>query len=109
MMRLEGTSLFLPGGTCQGPHCPSVPSGSQPLYRCDECMQLTLICHLCCLRQHANRPFHIIKVMSVSNTIRYEFKCRLPQAWNGYFFRNVSLGSIGLLISLGHSGGSCPI
>ena len=60
-MRLEGEHSARKA--CKVADCMSPSSGVEELYRCNDCFQHGLMCHLCCAHHHAHLPFHRIKVM----------------------------------------------
>ncbi|THU93273.1 hypothetical protein K435DRAFT_670546, partial [Dendrothele bispora CBS 962.96] len=57
-------------------------------YRCLDCLGGDLKCQDCCVKEHQSHPLHII------------------EKWNGVFFEEVSLKSLGLVVQLGHHHGS---
>ncbi|KAK7435289.1 hypothetical protein VKT23_019734 [Stygiomarasmius scandens] len=54
-----------------------------PVYRCMDCFGQDLICRSCCILRHQWNPLHII------------------EKWNGFFFDQVSLRELGLIVYLG--------
>ncbi|TDL13692.1 hypothetical protein BD410DRAFT_686190, partial [Rickenella mellea] len=53
-------------------------------YRCEDCFSGSVICHTCCLEEHAGLPLHRIR------------------KWNRNFFEHSSLRELGLRVQLGH-------
>ncbi|KAL0567221.1 hypothetical protein V5O48_014767 [Marasmius crinis-equi] len=77
MMALEGHG-FRSSCTCMS--C----GGKEALYRCQECSVNARYCKECVVRVHGTRPFDIV------------------QYWNGRFWEDKTLGSLGLVVTLGH-------
>lgn len=78
-------------------------------YRCQDCFDGRLFCHLCIIAEHLSNPFHRVEV----GTYRMKFislKVFVCQRWNGLFFEHLTLKDIGLRIQLGHSvSEKCPL
>ncbi|KDQ25464.1 hypothetical protein PLEOSDRAFT_1106392 [Pleurotus ostreatus PC15] len=71
---------------CASPDCPN-----PPLYRCPQCSDVRLFCHLCIVWMHLPSPFHTVEI------------------WNSRFFEHRTLRSLGLCIQLEHAiGQQCP-
>ncbi|KAI1783076.1 hypothetical protein LXA43DRAFT_977289 [Ganoderma leucocontextum] len=66
-----------------------------------------LSCHACTVRDHANLPFHRIKV---SHFAHYAPYCAsgMIQHWNGVTFEKTNLKAIGLSVQLGHQHDGAP-
>lgn len=64
---------------------------SQGTIRCQECFLNPFLCDKCCLKSHANLPFHKI------------------QRWNNQCFTPTSLCALGYIMYLGHDGKPCPM
>ncbi|KAH7906050.1 hypothetical protein BJ138DRAFT_1138106 [Hygrophoropsis aurantiaca] len=62
-------------------------SEERPVYRCQDCFSLRLLCQVCIVLLHAQVPLHRI------------------QEWNGKFFESITLKGLGLRIQLGHDVG----
>ncbi|KDQ23596.1 hypothetical protein PLEOSDRAFT_1048381, partial [Pleurotus ostreatus PC15] len=61
------------------------------LYRCPQCTDVRLFCHICIVERHEASPFHVV------------------EKWNSRFFERCSLQSLGLVVQLGHPlGVPCP-
>ncbi|KAF8869326.1 hypothetical protein BD779DRAFT_1614547 [Infundibulicybe gibba] len=86
-LRLEGRGDARGQDGC--PECGKADSG--PLFRCDECLDLRLLCQQCTVSRHKALPLHRI------------------MEWNGKHFTASSLKSLGVSIQLGHLfGRECP-
>src|SRR5882724_10596867 len=75
---------------------------------CRDCFGEELVCTLCCVRDHAHNPLHVIEVHHT--IISFCVACLLVflQKWNGSYFEPTTLDDIGLRIQLGHPPGkSC--
>ncbi|KAJ6585954.1 hypothetical protein B0H19DRAFT_1250699 [Mycena capillaripes] len=60
-------------------------------HRCEECFTDAIFCTACMIHLHADNPFHVVKT------------------WNGTYFEDSSLKTLGLRIQLGHKRGEpCP-
>src|SRR5712672_2866115 len=70
--------------------CDCGVEGYMQTCRCDDCFELPLMCKQCFLLQHKNQPFHWVK------------------QWNGNFFVQYNISSLGHIIILGHHGKPCP-
>ncbi|KAG1779216.1 hypothetical protein EV702DRAFT_1216574 [Suillus placidus] len=81
MIRLEGRCSQAGAQSCLGCNCPS------PEYRCDDCLGSELYCSSCILSAHVRHPLHRL------------------QKWNGQYFKQISLKTMGLRIQLGHTTG----
>jgi hypothetical protein len=65
--------------------------GREPaFFRCEDCFDSPPSCKLCVLHKHIHLPFHHI------------------QQWQATHFARTSLGSLGLVIFLGHDMQHCP-
>ncbi|KAG0695571.1 hypothetical protein DFH29DRAFT_984920 [Suillus ampliporus] len=79
MIRLEGRCSQAGAQSCLECNCPS------PEYRCEDCLGSELYCSTCILLAHVRHPLH-----------------RLLR-WNGQYFKQISLKTLGLCIQLGHT------
>ena len=66
--------------------CNRLPRAS----RCDDCLQLGLVCDLCFIEAHATNPTHWV------------------HRWNGEYFVKLDMSALGHVITLGHGGRPCP-
>jgi hypothetical protein len=66
--------------------CRSVPG----IYRCTDCIRDHMSCLRCCIALHNMTPYHRIK------------------RWNGVYFEGSDLGTLGLVMHVGHGGSECP-
>ncbi|KAG1720834.1 hypothetical protein EDB19DRAFT_1898407 [Suillus lakei] len=81
MIHLEGRCSQASAQSCLGCNCPS------PEYRCDDCLGSELYCSSCILSAHVRHTPHRL------------------QKWNGQYFEQISLKTLGLHIQLGHTTG----
>lgn len=72
------------------PSCHRDNTHAGAMIRCLDCDNTTLSCIACTLQQHQNQPLHRI------------------HRWNGSYYEQDSLARLGLIISLGHIGNTCP-
>ncbi|KAG1844600.1 hypothetical protein F4604DRAFT_1884427 [Suillus subluteus] len=79
-IRLEGHGDYAFRETCQGHN----ECTYEPVYRCQDCFGTELYCQECTVNRHRENPLHKI-----------EF-------WNGSFFEDTTLKSLGLRVQLGH-------
>ncbi|KAF9777681.1 hypothetical protein BJ322DRAFT_1114817 [Thelephora terrestris] len=86
LLRLDGL-----GDASEGlkpcPDCANHPGS----LRCGDCFGGVLRCSGCMVSAHKSLPLHRI------------------QLWNGDFFENTSLETLGLVVDLSHSGEKCPM
>ncbi|KAL1724984.1 hypothetical protein EV714DRAFT_277963 [Schizophyllum commune] len=73
-----------------GRKCPGCSQGV-PEYRCKTCIGGGLYCRACCVADHKRRPF-----------------CRIER-WNGKYFEDATLISLGLRLQLGHPEGEACV
>lgn len=59
-------------------------------YRCGDCAAPPMLCAQCLVTSHASEPFH------------------WAEKWNGSFFEQIDMSTIGLEVCLGHDGLRCP-
>jgi hypothetical protein len=59
-------------------------------WRCKHCLGARTLCGVCCRNEHQFLPFHRI------------------ERWNGRYFQVGALWQVGLRLSLGHEGMTCP-
>jgi hypothetical protein len=59
-------------------------------YRCKDCFGKNWFCKNCCIKDHAQHPFHRV------------------QTWTGDHFTTTALKDLGLVLYLGHNGHPCP-
>ncbi|KAJ3529367.1 hypothetical protein NMY22_g9027 [Coprinellus aureogranulatus] len=86
---LEGRGANPPEccGRCRVDESPRKPA----LYRCLTCFSQGIVCQECMTCSHAGNPLHRV------------------QKWNGTYFENCTLKSLGLRMQLGHPAGeTCP-
>ncbi|KAG0708157.1 hypothetical protein DFH29DRAFT_979482 [Suillus ampliporus] len=81
MIRLEGRCNRLGAQSCSECNCPS------PEYRCRDCLGSEIYCSPCILLAHVRHPLHRL------------------EKWNGQYFEQISLKTLGLRIQLGHTTG----
>ncbi|KAI0747825.1 hypothetical protein C8Q80DRAFT_1316398 [Daedaleopsis nitida] len=81
LLRIEGRGVFTDG------QCASCKMPLQGGYWREDCHDATLFCASCIVVAHGQNPLH------------------RTQVWNGQYFENVSLKSLGLRIQLGHTVG----
>ncbi|KAG1741361.1 hypothetical protein EDB19DRAFT_1895127 [Suillus lakei] len=81
MIHLKGRCSQAGAQSCMECNCPS------PEYRCEDCLGSDLFCSTCILSTHVRHPLHRL------------------QRWNGEYFKQVSLKTLGLCIQLGHAAG----
>ncbi|KAF9779417.1 hypothetical protein BJ322DRAFT_1013173 [Thelephora terrestris] len=84
LLRMDGT-----GDSATPEDC--VNCGSAGEYRCSDCFGGNMCCLKCIVSLHCHLPLHRVQV------------------WLDGFFKRVTLESLGLIVSLGHSGHCCPI
>lgn len=58
--------------------------------RCNDCLQLGLVCDLCFIEAHITNPTHWV------------------HRWNGDYFEKLDMSALGHVITLGHGGHPCP-
>lgn len=58
--------------------------------RCNDCLQLGLVCDLCFIEAHITNPTHWV------------------HRWNGDYFTKLDMSALGHVITLGHGGRPCP-
>jgi len=58
--------------------------------RCNDCLQLGLVCDICFVEVHATNLTHWV------------------HCWNGDYFEKLDMSMLGHIITLGHGGCSCP-
>ncbi|KAG2028869.1 hypothetical protein BDR03DRAFT_882493 [Suillus americanus] len=80
-IRLEGRCGQASAQSCLECNRPS------PEYRCEDCLGSELYCTTCILSAHVRHPLHRL------------------QRWNGQYFEQTSLKTLGLRIQLGHTTG----
>lgn len=68
----------------------SSPSPETAAFRCRDCFHSPLLCKSCIVTSHVLNPLHMV------------------EEWTGQYFARRTLGSLGLVIPLGHSGQLCP-
>ena len=84
--------------------CATCARSDAGVNRCSDCSGDRVLCNDCCVAEHINMPFHVIKVCSLKyGRMLYS---RISQAWNGQFFSRTSLYQLGLVVQLGHGSGS---
>jgi hypothetical protein len=89
---------------CQKEYLPS--DAAARVFRCGDCGQF-LQCKECCLSRHALTPLHVIKVSRCSSS--FTAYVLIPtQEWNGNFWSDISLATLGLVYQVGHGGFPCP-
>lgn len=98
-LRCDGRGAYA-GTLCL--HC-EVNTGT---IRCRDCFSDELLCSECVLRAHARLPFHRLLV---SPTYFYLLVTMLipGQQWTGSYFEDLTLGTLGFKLSLGHELGTC--
>lgn len=63
------------------------------MYRCKDCFHGVYLCKTCCIRAHTMNPLHFVE----------EWDSRRG------FWMKTTLGTLGLVINLGHGGDQCEI
>ncbi|KIK33179.1 hypothetical protein CY34DRAFT_100061, partial [Suillus luteus UH-Slu-Lm8-n1] len=81
ILRLEGRCNKAGAQCCSECDCPT------PEYRCRDCLGSELYCSACILSAHVRHPLHQL------------------EKWNGNYFEQISLKTMGLRIQLGHPTG----
>lgn len=73
--------------------CEPLPglSDDGTLYKCQDCVQLPMLCRSCILKEHAHTPFH---------------KAQVWEKDKRYWFTQ-SIARVGLILNLGHGGQKC--
>ncbi|PPQ79259.1 hypothetical protein CVT24_007540 [Panaeolus cyanescens] len=93
LCRWDGRGDFWMATKC--PECAASGKGVEghALFRCQSCFVPELLCNACTIQRHKNQPLHRI------------------QQWNGTYFVDVSLKSMGLRVQLNHLSPSstCPV
>lgn len=88
-----------------GPHslnsCHGCKAAVTTPFRCSDCFGGYLYCADCIVSQHAANPLHLVKVRTGLLT-KFSFLNHNTQVWNGSYFANTSLYTLGLSIQLGH-------
>lgn len=91
---------------CRQDSCSSC-DGDPGLFKCKDCFGGHILCHSCLLSKHSQLPLHRILVsfyLSTCSTCINQW-----QHWTGSYYRPSTLRELGLIVQLGHHGGSCPI
>lgn len=70
-----------------------VCQSEEKLFRCRQCYTLPPMCHSCVSKQHQYSYLHVLEEWDPDRG----------------FWRRCSLGNLGLVIDLGHSGGPCEL
>jgi hypothetical protein len=76
-------------------------------FKCLDCSGCRLHCARCLVHGHQHLPLHRISVRSFVASYLNVVDMH-PQEWKGSHFQRTSLRDLGLVVSLGHNGNSCP-
>ncbi|KAJ7807053.1 hypothetical protein B0H13DRAFT_2386681 [Mycena leptocephala] len=68
---------------------PATDSDDHRIFKCPDCGEF-IQCKNCCVERHSMMPLHF------------------PKVWNGKFWADTTLKSLGLVYQLGHQGAPCP-